>query len=83
MRKFWRPRGRRLSPDHQVGPASLPQPLEIVLARHPAVHDPDPLGEAVARLHRVDDLLDGRHVRAIPRDELIAQRLPPACDDQR
>src|SRR6266511_1132886 len=46
----------------QVPPPRLSEPLQVVLARHAAVHDPDPLGQAVARLHRLHHVLDRRHI---------------------
>ncbi len=64
-------------------PAARAQPLEVVLAGHAAVHDPDALGHAIARLHRLDDLLHGRHIRAITGEDLIPYRHPLARDHQR
>jgi hypothetical protein len=64
-------KGREGAEGVDVDYAPSPQPLEVVLAGHPAIHDPDPPGHAVARLHRLDDLLHGRHIRAIAGEDLV------------
>ncbi len=67
----------------QVAPPGLLQPRDVLGAHHAAVHDPDALGQAVARLHRLDDLFDRRDVGAVPGEDLVAQRHPLAGHHQR
>src|SRR5439155_6950202 len=67
---------------HEIPAARLAQPLQVVFTRHAAVHHPDPLGQAVARFHGLDDLLHRRHVGAIAGDDLVTDRHPLARVDE-
>src|SRR5204863_253242 len=83
-------RGQLRTPLRQLGargPNEIPaarrlKPGEILAAGHAAIHHPDPLRLPVALLHRLDDLLDRRHVGAVPREDLVAEREAAAGDHQ-
>ena len=68
--------------DHLAITSSSLQPGDVVGARHAAVHDPDPLGEAEAGLHGGDDLFDGGHIRPVAGEHFVAQGNPVRRDHQ-
>ena len=55
---------------------------EFLLADHAEIHGPDPLGLAVLALHPLADVLYGRHVRAVAREDLVGQRQALGRDHQ-
>jgi hypothetical protein len=69
-------------PDQVPAPRLL-QPRDVLGARHAAVHHPDPLGDPVAGLHRLDDFLDCGHIDAVAREDLVAERHPLARHHER
>ena len=46
----YRAGGAALRLADEIPPAGCAQPLQVVFARHAAVHDPDPLGQAVVSI---------------------------------
>ena len=58
----------------QIAALAVLQPGHGLGADHAAVHHPDAMRPAVARLHRADDLLDRGHVGAVAGEHLVAQR---------
>ena len=67
---------------HDVPPSALLEEGDVVGRDHAPIADPDAIRPAVAPLHRLDDLLQRRHIRAISREDLVAQRHPALGDHQ-
>ena len=68
-------------PDHILSLALL-KPFDVVGADHPAVHRPDPIGFAVALLHRLYDFFDGSHVDAVSLEDFVTNGETLSRDDQ-
>ena len=58
------------------------QPGDVLLARHPAVHDPNPLRHPEAGLHCLDDLLDRCYIHPVTGKDFVTQGNPLPCDHQ-
>jgi len=75
-------------PQHRLGRAddvlrpALPQELEVVVADHPPIHDPDTVEGAMLAFQRFDDALHRQRIVHIACEDLIAQREAFFGDDQ-
>jgi len=55
----------------------------MVIAHQAAVQNPDPVGDAIAALHRLDDFFERGRVIAIAGEHFVPEREPFAGDHQR
>ena len=65
-----------------VAPPALAQKLDVVFARHPAIHHPDPAGPAVEPFDVPDHLFQRGRVVAIAGEDFVAQRHAAAAHHQ-
>ena len=66
----------------EVAGLARAQKLDVLLADHPAIHDPDALGLAVLLFHHFDDRLHRRHIGPVPGKDFIGKRQPLGRADQ-
>ena len=59
---------------HDVAGAFAAQGLDVLLAHHAAVQDPNPFGDSIFIFHCFNDLLDSRHVSAIAGEDFVGER---------
>lgn len=50
---------------NDVTPAALAKEFDVVFAHHPAIHHLNAFAPAIAVYHRLNDMLNSRHIRRI------------------
>ena len=61
---------------HDVARVAGPQEVQVLLADHPAIQHPNPLGLAIFLLHEFDHVFDGPDIGRVPGEDFVADRQP-------